>query len=85
MATQTTMKNTISTSGKSKPDDKTLKIAVDRFLKSVSFTAQAEVERAIRAALASGKLEGHETFSVGVSLSSEKIGLNVTVYSKIEL
>ena len=85
MAAQTTTKNSLSTGETSKVGDKGVKVAVDRFLKSVSFTAQAEVERAIRAALASGKLEGHETFTVGVSLSSEKIGLSVTVYSKIEL
>lgn len=85
MAAQTTIKNITPTGEKLKMDDKAVKVAVDRFLKSVSFTAQAEVERAIRAALASGKLAGHETFTVGVSLSGEKIGLNVTVYSKIEL
>lgn len=65
--------------------DKALKASVDRFLKTVSFTAQSEVEKAIRAAIASGKIEGHETFTAAVALSSEKIGLNITIYSKIEL
>lgn len=65
--------------------DKALKASVEKFLKSVNFTAQSEVEKAIRNALASGKLEGHETFTVSVGVSSEKIGLNVTIYSKIEL
>jgi Family of unknown function (DUF6494) len=65
--------------------DKALKAAVDRFLKTVSFTAQSEVEKAIRAAIASGTLEGHETFTAAVAFSSEKIGLNITVYSKIDL
>ena len=71
--------------GKTKTGDKELKVAVDRFLKSVSFTAQGEVEKAIRAAIASGKLEGQETFTAAVAVSSEKIGLNITIYSKIEL
>jgi hypothetical protein len=65
--------------------DKALKVAVDRFLKTVSFTAQSEVEKAVRAAIASGKLEGHETFTAAVAFSAEKIGLNITVYSKIDL
>lgn len=68
-----------------KINDKALKVSVDRFLKTVSFTAQGEVEKAIRAAIASGKLEGQETFTAAVALSSEKIGLNITIYSKIEL
>ncbi len=65
--------------------DKALKASVDRFLKTVSFTAQGEIEKAVRAAIASGKIEGNETFTAAVALSSEKIGLNITVYSKIEL
>jgi hypothetical protein len=65
--------------------DKALKASIDRFFKTVSFTAQSEIEKAVRAAIASGKIEGHETFTAAVALSSEKIGLNITVYSKIEL
>ena len=65
--------------------DKALKVAVDKFLKNVAFTAQGEVEKAVRAAIAEGKIEGHETFTAAVALSSEKIGLNITIYSKIEL
>jgi hypothetical protein len=65
--------------------EKALKASVDRFLKTVSFTARSEVEKAIRAAIASGKIEGHETVTAAVALSSEKIGLNITIYSKIEL
>jgi hypothetical protein len=65
--------------------DKVMQAAVARFLKTVSFTAQGEVEKAIRAAIASGKLSGHETFTAAIAVSSEKIGLNVTIYNKIEL
>ncbi len=65
--------------------DKALKVAVDKFLKTVAFTAQSEVEKAVRAAIAEGKIEGHETFTAAVALSSEKIGLNITIYSKIDL
>mgnify|MGYP007086553166 CR=1 FL=1 len=65
--------------------DKALKTSVERFLKNIGFTAQGEVEKAVRAAIASGKLEGHETFTAAVAISSEKIGLNITIYNKIEL
>jgi Family of unknown function (DUF6494) len=65
--------------------DKALKVAVDKFLKTVAFTAQSEVEKAVRVAIAEGKIEGHETFTAAVALSSEKIGLNITIYSKIDL
>jgi hypothetical protein len=73
-------KRNMTTSG-----DQAVKAAVERFLKCVTFTAQGEIEKAIRAAIASGKLSGHETFNAGVAVSSEKIGLNITVYNKIEL
>lgn len=66
-------------------NDKALKTAIDQFLKSVNSTAQREIEKAIRGAVASGKLDGTETFTASVTLASEKVDLNVTIYSKIEL
>ena len=66
-------------------NDKALNAAVAKFLKTVSFTAQGEIEKALRQAFASGKLKGGETVTAGVTLSSDKIDLNVTLYSKIEL
>jgi len=66
-------------------DDKILKAAVGQFLKTANFTAQREIEKAIRNAVASGKLKGNEVITAGVTLSSETVELNVTVYSKIDL
>ncbi len=66
-------------------NDDTVRMAVARFVKDVGHTAQSEIEKVVRGALASGKLKGHETFTTAVSLSSEKVGLNVTIYNKIEL
>ena len=66
-------------------NDQALKLAVDNFLKSVSLTARREIEKAVRNAVASGTIEGNETFTASVALASEKVGLNVTIYSKIEL
>jgi len=59
--------------------------AVEQFLKKVSFSAQREVERVVRAAVAEGKLQPHETFTTEVKVTSEKIGLIATIYSTIEL
>ncbi len=66
-------------------NDLLLKAAVDRFLKSISLTAQREIEKALRNALAEGKLHGDESFTASVTLASEKLGLNMTIYNKIEL
>ena len=62
-----------------------IKAAVGRFLKNVNFTAQREIEKALRKALASGKLQGGETLPVSVTLSSDKAELNITMFSKIEI
>lgn len=65
--------------------DKAVKSAVDQFVKQVSFTARGEIEKAIRNAISRGKLQDHETFTAAVTLSSEKVDLNITIYSKIVL
>jgi hypothetical protein len=65
--------------------EEALKAAVARFLKNVNFTAQREIEKALRKAVASGKLKGDETITAGVTLSCESVAVNVTIYGKIEL
>lgn len=62
-----------------------LNAAIGKFLKNVNQTAEDEIGKKIRSAVASGKLHGHETLPVAVTLSIEKIDLNVTIYTKIEL
>jgi len=66
-------------------DDEALKAAVGRFLKSVNFTAQREIEKVIRTAVAKGRLQSGENLTAAVTLSSDKLDLNVTIFSKIEL
>ncbi|MFA6266309.1 MAG: DUF6494 family protein [Pseudolabrys sp.] len=63
--------------------DKTLQVAIDRYLKSVRPQAHAEIAQAVREALSRGEL-GKGTVDTAVALTSEKIGLNVTIYGKIE-
>jgi hypothetical protein len=66
-------------------NDAALKTAVDRFLANVSFTARREVEKVVRSALANGKLRRGEILTTAVTLSNEKVDLDVTIFSKIEL
>jgi Family of unknown function (DUF6494) len=66
-------------------NDAAVKTAVDRFLANVSFTARREVERVVRGALASGKLRRGEILTTAVTLSNEKVDLDITIFSKIEL
>jgi hypothetical protein len=66
-------------------DEAAVKAAVGQFLKNVNFTAQREIEKVIRNALANGKLKGDESITAGVTLSSATIDLNLTIYNKIEL
>ncbi len=66
-------------------DDENVKAAIGQFLKNVSFSAQRELERVIRSAFESGKLRGGEVLTTGVTLSNSQVGLDVTIYSKIEL
>ena len=66
-------------------NDQSVKTAVDRFVANVSFTARREVEKVVRSAIASGKLRRGETLTAAVTLSNEKVDLDVTIFSKIEL
>lgn len=66
-------------------NDEALKAAVQKFLKYVNAAAQSEIEKAVRNAVASGKLSSHETCTAGVTLSSEKLELDITIYSRIVL
>jgi hypothetical protein len=65
--------------------DEAIAAAVEQFVKKVSFATQREVERVIRTAVASGKIKGHETLTAAVTVTNERLGLNTTIYSKIEL
>ena len=66
-------------------NDAAVKTAVDRFLANVSFTARREVEKVVRSAIANGKLRRGEVLTTSVTLSNEKVDLDVTIFSKIEL
>jgi Family of unknown function (DUF6494) len=66
-------------------NDAALKTAVDRFLANVGFNARRELEKVVRSALANGTLHNGESLTTAVTLSNQKVDLDVTIFSKIEL
>lgn len=65
--------------------EQALKTAVNRFMRTVSYNAQREIEKVVRNALANGRLQNGETLTTAVTLANDKVDLNVTIFSKIEL
>jgi uncharacterized protein DUF6494 len=66
-------------------NEEALNVSMRKFLKTVGITAQREIEKAVRAALADGKLEGHETIPAKVVLTVGAVGLMVEIDGAIEL
>jgi Family of unknown function (DUF6494) len=56
-----------------------------KFLKRVGVTSQREVEKAVRDALESGRLKGHEKLPAKMVLSVGGINLSYEVTDEIEL
>ena len=66
-------------------NEEALNMSLRKFLKVVGVTSQQETEKAIRAAVADGRLKGNETINAEMVLTIGKIGLNHKVNGKIEL
>ena len=66
-------------------DEERFNMEIRKFLKLVGVTSQREIEQAVRAALASGKLKGGETLKAKVVLSLEGAGLSKTIDGEIAL
>ena len=58
---------------------------IRKFLKKVGITSQREIEKAVRAALADGKLSGDESLDASVTLNVVGIDLSVSIDDKIKL
>jgi hypothetical protein len=56
-----------------------------KFLKTVGVTAQREIEKSVREALASGKLKGSETLPAKAVVTLAGTDLDLTVEGAIEL
>jgi hypothetical protein len=66
-------------------NEEALNTSLRKFLKVVGVTSQREIEKAVREAIASGKLKGDEALTAKVVLTIDKAGLSHTIDGTIEL
>jgi len=66
-------------------DEDTFNLQLRKFLKKVGVGSQREIERAVRAALADGRLAGDERLAARVVLSIPALGLELEVEDTIAL
>jgi len=62
-----------------------LNVSVRQFLKKVGITSQREIEQAVRAAVAAGRLKGKEALPAKMMLTVDRIGLSLEIDGAIEL
>ncbi|WFU41736.1 DUF6494 family protein [Bradyrhizobium sp. CB82] len=56
-----------------------------QFLKQVGVTSQREIEKAVRDAIASGRIKGHAKLKAKMVLTIDSLGLSHEVKDEIEL
>jgi len=66
-------------------NEEVLNVSVRKFLKKVGITSQREIEQAVRAAVAAGRLKGNETLPAKVTLTVAGVGLTVDIEGAVEL
>jgi hypothetical protein len=66
-------------------NEEALNVSLRKYLKKVGVTSQREIEAAVRAALANGKLKGHETIPAKMLLTVGAVGLMIEIDGAIEL
>jgi hypothetical protein len=66
-------------------DEDRFNTEVRKFLKLVGVTTQREIETAVRAALAAGKVEGNRPLKARMVLTIPEIGLSHAIDGTIEL
>ena len=59
--------------------------SIRKFLKALGVTAQREIEKAVRHALAEGRLKGNETFPARATVTLGGIGFSHEINGEIEL
>jgi hypothetical protein len=62
-----------------------LNTSVRRFLKTVGVTSQREIEKAVREAIANGKLKGNEALPAKMTLTIGGINLIFAIDGTVEL
>lgn len=66
-------------------DEETLNIEIRKFLKKVGVSSQREMENAVRAAVAQGKLAGGEKLAVKMTLEIPQLGVVRAISDDIAL
>lgn len=66
-------------------NEEAFNMSIRKFLKTVGVTSQREIEKAVRAALAAGKLQGNETLAALVTLTIDGVGLSTRIDGTIAL
>ncbi|MGH8708767.1 MAG: DUF6494 family protein [Burkholderiales bacterium] len=66
-------------------DQETFNLSIRKFLKMVGVNSQREIEQAVQAALAAGKLKGGEALGARVTLEISALGVRVPFDGEIRL
>jgi hypothetical protein len=66
-------------------DQETFNLSIRKFLKMVGVNSQREIEQAVQAALAAGKLKGGEALEARVTLEIPALGVRVPFDGEIRL
>ena len=66
-------------------DEDRFNVAVRKFLKEVGVTSQREIEKAVREALAAGRLRGSEILEAKMTLQIGAVSLGHEIVGHIEL
>jgi hypothetical protein len=66
-------------------DEERFNISLRKLLKHFGVTAQREVEKAVQAALESGKLTGREVLQARIDMKLEGLPTDIAVEGRIEL
>jgi len=66
-------------------NEDTLNTSVRKFLKKVGITSQREIEKAVRAAVADGRLQGHEALPARMTLQIPQLNLSYEIDGAVEL
>lgn len=59
--------------------------SIRKFLKTLGVTAQREIEKAVRQALADGRLKGNERWPANATVTIAGIGFSLQIDGEIEL
>ena len=66
-------------------NDEAFNMSIRKFLKTVGVNSQLSDEKAVRKAVADGKLKGNETFPAAMTLTVGKLNLEVKFDGEIKL